>query len=338
MAKRRQLGKPPRWSQDQLEAERRTALANFIQERGEEGTRAYEAAFRKNEPVIRRLFALTKDLREFGGHVITTEPELLAAARYLAGPPVSADDLETLVEGSLSRRSIHPDLAEKAASVLRAVWDPMRFPWLTKNRAPKRAERDAAISWTAGIWAVEQLRTLRRTESSRRQEELVVQALSKAGFEEQPRLRALTNLDDLPRGSFTRETNLAGSKCDIPARLRDGRLLAIECKVSNSALNSVKRLIRETEENLAPGVRHSEGRSSPAPFLLVSSNSQILWMPKTITRSLFSGSTICAPSRNLFGRPPESASRPAPGPKPRFPDTLKNFRDPPDLTILNSSL
>ena len=54
------------------------------------------------------------------------------------------------------------------------------------------------------------------------------------------------SLDELPRGSYGRETNVAGSKCDISVRLRDGRLLAIECKVSNSAINSVKRLIRET--------------------------------------------------------------------------------------------
>lgn len=32
----------------------------------------------------------------------------------------------------------------------------------------------------------------------------------------------------------------------MPVRLLDGRLLAIECKVSNSAINSVKRLLRET--------------------------------------------------------------------------------------------
>jgi hypothetical protein len=37
-------------------------------------------------------------------------------------------------------------------------------------------------------------------------------------------------------------------KCDLPVRLRDGRLLLVECKVSNSALNSVKRLNHEVAD------------------------------------------------------------------------------------------
>jgi len=53
-------------------------------------------------------------------------------------------------------------------------------------------------------------------------------------------------LDDVARGHFTREIILAGSKCDVAVRLHDGRLLALEAKVSNSELNSIKRLIRET--------------------------------------------------------------------------------------------
>jgi sulfite reductase beta subunit-like hemoprotein len=168
------------------------------------------------------------------------------AARYLAGPPISADDLETLVGGGLGRRTPEPDVANRVADVLRSAWDPIRFTWLADERAPRAGERRAAIRWTAGIWAIERLRTQRRTESSRRQEAAVAEALIGCGFEEGSRLRSMDLLDALPRGMFTREVTLAGSKCDVPVRLHDGRLLALECKVSNSALNSVKRLIRET--------------------------------------------------------------------------------------------
>jgi len=59
-------------------------------------------------------------------------------------------------------------------------------------------------------------------------------------------LRKVDTLDDLDRGWFSSEVLLAGSKCDVPIRLKDGRLLALECKVTNSAINSVKRLNRET--------------------------------------------------------------------------------------------
>jgi hypothetical protein len=59
-------------------------------------------------------------------------------------------------------------------------------------------------------------------------------------------LRRIQSLDELDRGRFTSEIILGDAKADFAVRLRDGRLLAIECKASNSALNSVKRLNRET--------------------------------------------------------------------------------------------
>ena len=39
---------------------------------------------------------------------------------------------------------------------------------------------------------------------------------------------------------------LGTRKADVVARLWDGRILAIECKVSNSQLNSIKRLTNDT--------------------------------------------------------------------------------------------
>ena len=49
----------------------------------------------------------------------------------------------------------------------------------------------------------------------------------------------------MPRGGYSRERRLAGAKCDVPARLFDGRLLALECKVSNGPKNGWKRVNRE---------------------------------------------------------------------------------------------
>jgi hypothetical protein len=237
---------PPRWFADELDGQREIALTRFIEAWGREGTRAYRELFERNAPVVRTLFTLTSDLTNFRAEFFASEPDLLTAARYLGGPPLSADDLATLIGGKVGRRRLDAELEQNVERVLRSAWDPVRFPWLPAGRSPEDHERDAAIAWTAGIWSVEQLRTKRRTESSRRQENAVVEALREAGFDQRPRLPAITSLDELPRGSFVRETSLAGSKCDVPVRLRDGRLLAIECKVSNTALNSVKRLIRET--------------------------------------------------------------------------------------------
>ncbi len=236
---------PPVWTREQLEAERAEAVTRFIAERGRGGTRAYRDGFAQVEPIVRRLFAASNDLSDIRADLLREEPDFVAAARYLAGPPISEDDLATFVGGRVGSR-ISAETAQNIAEVLAAVWDPIRLPWIAEGRQPTDQERHTAILWTAGIWAVERLRTSRRTESSREQEEAVVAVLKAAGFEQRRRVASMTSLDTLPRGTFMREVRLAGPKCDIPIRLHDARLLALECKVSNSALNSVKRLIRET--------------------------------------------------------------------------------------------
>ena len=243
---RRRASAPPVWTKKQLDRDRETALQAFIRERGREGTRAYVETLRKLEPAIREVFKETDDLRCFDEHLLLKSPSLLDAVRYLSGPPISEDDLKTLAGGRISRRGLVPPLARRLTRLLTSCLDPIRLPWLPEGRTPSAHEREAAVMWTAGLWAVERLRTVRRTESSKRQEAAVESLLTSSGYTLQAGVRRLSDLDDLQRGSFGRESLLAGSKCDRPVRLFDGRLLALECKVSNSPLNSVKRLIRET--------------------------------------------------------------------------------------------
>ena len=85
-----------------------------------------------------------------------------------------------------------------------------------------------------------------RNAPSRRQEGATRAILRAAGLEENPEKGELILLSDLPAGTYRlNETKVAGTKCDVPVRLWDGRMMLIECKVSNSAASSVKRLIRE---------------------------------------------------------------------------------------------
>lgn len=72
------------------------------------------------------------------------------------------------------------------------------------------------------------------------------QLLAHLGLTHASAIRRVQSLDELERKTFTSEVALGGAKADVAVRLDDGRLLAIECKVSNSAINSVKRLNRET--------------------------------------------------------------------------------------------
>ena len=87
-----------------------------------------------------------------------------AAYRYLAAPPISEDDLETLAEAKLAPRSArqgNPALA-RMADVMRTTLDPRRFPWVAQARAPTRAELSAAILASTTLAATQRVHTLRR--------------------------------------------------------------------------------------------------------------------------------------------------------------------------------
>lgn len=166
----------------------------------------------------------------------------------LAGPVVSADDLKTLARSS---RFAGVPAPERNLLIVHQTLDAFRFPWVAEGRPPRSEERQQALRSTAGLWATETVRTRRRVRESREQEEAVIAIAQDAGFEAAAVQRrrgrpGIERPEEIPIGQYTQEINIAGQKCDVPIRLRDGRLLAVECKVSNSEVNSYKRLQRET--------------------------------------------------------------------------------------------
>jgi len=239
------LAAPPAWTDEELESQRRVAIALFIEERMAEGSASYRAYFAANVDLLERLFEDTDDLLAFAdGTALAARPPLLQVARYLAAPAISGDDLDTLAGRAISdRRRLDSELGRMAAEVILAAVDPERFPWLvgTRPRSPTAQERSLAIRWTAGLRAAQQAQMGRRSESADRQEAAVRALLAAHGFEEVAR-RPITVGGGLEPGEFCRETRVIGRKCDVPARLRDRRFLLLECKVSNSPVNSVKRL------------------------------------------------------------------------------------------------
>jgi hypothetical protein len=110
------------------------------------------------------------------------------------------------------------------------------------NREPTGAERHAAIISTAAQIASRRILTARANEAKTAQEELVRTALSDSGFLEVP-ARVISILRTAPdSGQFCGESMLGSRKADFVIGLWDDRILAIECKVSNSRINSVKRI------------------------------------------------------------------------------------------------
>lgn len=235
---------PPHWDDARLEHDRQLATANFVHERIEEGPAAYSAEYARLRPTVEWVFSATGNLSGLQGSQLDNRAAI-DAVRHLAAPPISADDLKTVIE-VLVAEGDGLDVQEALVEVVLSALDPIRVPWLSESRSPKEHEVGAAINWTTGVWASERVRTARRMTPSRRQEDALADNLTAAGFREVPRPNAIHVVDALDRGCFCREVEVAGTKSDMPVRLRDGRLLAIECKVSNSYTNSVKRLIRET--------------------------------------------------------------------------------------------
>ena len=90
---------PPRWTDEELEHERRIAISLFREERLTEPVERYIEAFDDYVVGIERLMQESDDLRSLRAvaQAVLTDGDLLEAVRYLAGPPVSADDLMELV-------------------------------------------------------------------------------------------------------------------------------------------------------------------------------------------------------------------------------------------------
>ena len=241
---------PPKWSDDRLEADRLNAIQEFRDERITESLSVYVANFERYRNAVENLLKSTVDLATLAEQATTVlvDEDLLYAARYLAGPPISVDDLKVLAEVSLSPTQIkkNPEYARRAVETILLGLDPKRFPWMAQKREPTDGERRTAVIASAALIASQRVRTNRANESPAAQQAIVMEILREAQFAEVAP-RAIPNLSVAPEiGQFCGESMLGTRKADVVARLWDGRILAVECKVSNSELNSIKRLTNDT--------------------------------------------------------------------------------------------
>lgn len=234
---------PPNWSEDALRTERERSEKRFIVTRQGEGPAAYYSTWDNLEPEVRAVLQSTKNLREIKGAALVENKKLWQILRYVCAPRVSEEDLWTLVGKKF--KSVPLAFADTTATTFTDLVDAKRFPWIIGNRDPSTFEIEASILATATLLANEALGTTRRGSASKIQEDQVSSALVAAGFQLDESRKPIDALDQLRRGSFSRERKVGGAKCDIPIRLNDGRLLTVECKVSNGPKNSWKRLHRE---------------------------------------------------------------------------------------------
>jgi hypothetical protein len=167
------------------------------------------------------------------------------ALRYLAGPPISDDDLQVIADvdsiapGVLRRDTV---ALRKVLDVIEHVIDPHRFPWLKSGTDPTPEQRDAALMASSVLLAAQRIATERRNDGKEAQETKVKDYLRTLNFTEVPTTRIDTLLHGPQAMQFCAECQLGERKADVVVRLHDTRLMAVECKVSNSRTNSIKRL------------------------------------------------------------------------------------------------
>lgn len=229
------------------------AKTAFRDERLDEPLELYSQHFRAFSTIFAQLVDRIPELSAtpLDADVIATlmrDSDTRRAFCYLTAPPISEDDLKTLAETSLapSVLSQNPECATRLRDIVFRILDPHRFPWVTEGRSPRPEERAAAIVASSALVAARKVETFRRNDAKDRQEDKVKEVLLGIGFTEIIK-RPIPNGSKAPKPrQFMGETPLAGAKADVVATLDDGRIMAIECKVSNSSVNSYKRIVHDT--------------------------------------------------------------------------------------------
>ncbi len=250
---------PPRWSEEVLGRERLKAIEIFREERLTEPLERYLEAFDDYAASVDRLMRESDDLRSLHdvAQEVLTDADLLEAVRYLAGPPVSADDLMELAETQLTVSRLRDDeaAAQRVIETILDMLDCRRFAWVTENREPTDEERSSAALASAALMASQRVRTNRANSAKTDQEEAVRNHLADSGLGEVETREIWTPADAPGRGEFCAECSVAGRKADVVVGLHDGRVMPIECKVSNSSTNSVKRLNNDAAAKAAEWLR-----------------------------------------------------------------------------------
>lgn len=268
---------PRIWSDAELEADAQQALEEFVVRRLAEPGGKYFDHIAARRKAIFRLFKALADVNPVNPNpdrvrAVLLDAEMFDALRYVAGPPISEDDLGVLVtrdvEG-LSRSDIkYRD--EIPAAVLQLVCklaDPFRFPWIASGRKPTNRELRNAVASTMTMHAAQALQTERRGYGKiveRRLETRLVELgfrkiaggkKAKKGTNYPP----VSTLPLYPRKGivsqpshhptyphFYGECVVYSRKVDLFIALPSGKMIALEAKDSSSGLNSKKRLLNDT--------------------------------------------------------------------------------------------
>ena len=237
---------PPLWTADELDQSRIRSEEHFRLGRHTEPLELYLELFDEYQGTVEEVLEQTVDLSELRAQApgLLADERKFEVLRYFSGPPVSKDDLKVLIQAkslAASRFKSDPELVDRLVGFIQDWHDRRRFPWVKDSWEPEEDDRKAAILATSALLAMRRLETMRRNQGKKLQEELVATQLRRSFDQVDP--RTVLTLSNAPKsGEFCRESLFGSRKADFIVGLPDGRTMALECKVSNSATNSIKRL------------------------------------------------------------------------------------------------
>ena len=246
----------PKWTAAEIARDAGVSRDDFRRRRMGEPLQKYLEAFERLEGANRRLIGglaalLADPVNQLALADAVRDRALFTALRYIGAPPVSQDDLETLSGDTLTPSRVQADaeFATAVRDVLRAVLDPKRFPWIAAGRPATRQERESAILASTVLASSQAVQTKRRSDERQVVEGLVKGVLIGLEFRERPApregIQSLLGTDVPKPGEFMAGCTLGENNADFVIGLWDQRLLVIEAKGSNSAINSRKRLNME---------------------------------------------------------------------------------------------
>jgi hypothetical protein len=250
---------PRVWTDAELQTQSELALNAFVDRRLNESFTKYQDHIRARRKSLQRLFKILNDVDPAHPDAavvkkILLDKELQASLRYIAGPPISGDDLAALTTRSsrIKRSAItkDPNLAVETLKLICRIADPSRFPWIKRGRAPRAFEIKQAIHAIVALHATQTMQTERRAYGREVEGQLRARLIAEGYFHRSaPNAGKIRAPKDYPAAmEFYGECTLYGRKTDLLVGLADGRIVAIESKDSSSVLNSVKRVLNDTAQ------------------------------------------------------------------------------------------
>jgi len=225
----------------------------------------YDDELKKNKELYDFVAEHTNNFRNFDAQIIRQEPNVVKVLRYLVKPPISQMKFGQFngVGSTTNYENDDPSTPTKAtakamADFMEKNMDERKVPWLYRD-VDVDEWIDVSRDWTCDIIAQSEANTRYRNWRKDVQEDKVAEAMKEAGLRRVTRSSTISDLDDLPAGTFVSETKVAcpgdDQKADFVARPAKDEILFLEAKAIGVKIDSYKRIkeIRNKESDWRAG-------------------------------------------------------------------------------------